>query len=132
MTLNQARRRLEKLGFEFPEGGKDSKGNRRMGFRYTKEKVNVGLDSFGQKFRTVWISEKNPNFDPRTNVRFLVSGHLQGERRGYRCHKHNTYSSQINYVHGLGTTLEEAVNNFVSDFESKGYLEPKKKGGAKN
>lgn len=118
MTLQQARERLEKLGFHFPEEGRGVDGSLRWG-RMPAEPYDVGKDHFEPLFRDVWISKRNRHFDPKTMNCFSVSSSIKGKMRRYRCRQ--TGEATISNIFGIGKTLEEAVHDFVQKFHSKTY-----------
>ncbi len=118
MTLKHARKELEKLGFKFDSNNKTLEGTIRFGSK-PAEFYNVSPDHFTPIFRHVWISNKNPHFDPVTKNRFHVSSSIKGTYRRFRAK--NSFETDLANIFGLGKTLEEAVKDFVSKFNSKTY-----------
>ena len=118
MTLRQARRELEKLGFKFDPLNKTLAGPVRFG-TIPAEPYDVSPNHFVPKFRHVWISNKNPHFDPKTLIRFSISSSIKGVWRKYRAR--NPYERDLANIFSMGKTLGEAVENFVNDFKLKRY-----------
>ena len=118
MTLQQARKQLEKIGFTFDTNHKTLEGSIRFG-TCNSEKYDVSPNHFTPKFRHVWISSKNKHYDPVTLNRFHVSSSIKGVYRKYR--SKNSFETDLGNIFGIGKTLEEAVNDFVSLLKSKTY-----------
>jgi hypothetical protein len=118
MTLKQARKALEKVGFNF-SNGKITDGSIRFGTR-PPEIVNCAPNHFAPKFRHVWISkEARGKCRAANGVNFLVGSHLKGTYRRHRGHIQNAYDRDLFYVSGLGTSLEQAVENFLIEFKNQ-------------
>ena len=113
MNLAQARKTLNKLGFEFNE--RSVNGNYRFG-KKTPESISLYPDHFQPKFRGVWIrKEARGNCRDRINgINFLVSGHIRGVFRKYK--SKNCYEKDVGYVSGLGRTLKEAIDAYVARY----------------
>ena len=113
MTLQQARKALNKLGFKFKH--KNMNGTYRFGEK-CPEHINLHPNHFEPKFRKVWISkEARGNCRDKINgINFLVSGHIRGKFRKYR--SRNFYDKDVGYISGLGRTLKEAVDNYVTSY----------------
>ena len=119
MTLKQARRELEKLGFRFDPKHKTLFGHLRFGTT-DAEFYDVAPDHFVTKFRDVWISNKNPHFNPKTMMRFDISSNIVGKWRKYRTQK--SYTVNAANIFSMGKNLTEAVQNFKKDFNSKRHI----------
>jgi len=91
---------LESVGFKMSQ----------VNFGTTRpEPIDVGKDHFAPRFRDVFIGET-------FNHHFYVTSHIHGLYRGYRCRLYNAYEKTLMNIFGMGTTAEQAVQDFINHF----------------
>lgn len=106
MTYLQTRNKLKQLGFIFSH----PKINPNWG-THAAEPYNVGKDHFYPIYRDVFIGKAKGGY--------YVTSHIHGNMRQYRCR--NTYQRRIANIYGGGSTLQEAIREFCTNFISRTY-----------
>lgn len=110
MTLAQARKQLEFYGFNFPTHARCIDRTLRWGYQ-SSEPYNTGKDEFRAKFRDVFIA--------KTKTGFYVTSHIKGTMRRYR--SRTWHETDIANIFGHGTTLQMAIDQFITNFVSLNY-----------
>lgn len=110
MTLTQARKTLEALGFTFPKEARCLDRTLRWGHK-TPEAYDTGKNVFNPSMRDVFIAPCKGGY--------YVTSHIRGKMRRYRCRTWN--DTTIANIFGGGKTLAEAIGNFVDNFKSQTY-----------
>ena len=110
MTLKNARKQIEQLGFTFPKENKCMDGTYRWGQK-PPERHSTGKNHFRPWFRDVFIAKAKGGW--------YVTSHIKGQMRQYRCRYWNDAS--ILNIFGHGSTLQIAVDSFVTNFNSGTY-----------
>lgn len=110
MTLKQARRQLEQLGFVFPKDNKCLDGTIRWAYQSPETKYS-GIHHFQPLFRDVFIGKAKGGF--------YVTSHIKGKMRHYRCRY--WYDADILNIFGHGSTLQMAIDSFVANFNTRTY-----------
>jgi|ERR1041384_1244529 hypothetical protein len=109
MTLKQARKELEKLGFKFSD--------KKFGTMPPEDFTNdlIKNNHWKPEFRSVYIASDYPIGGP------YITSSIHGKYRRFRAHKHNEYRREFGNIFAHGKTLKEAIDNFVKDFKVKKY-----------
>lgn len=110
MTFTKARKQLEALGFRFPKENKCMDGTIRWGFQ-TPEPYGTGKNEFHPSIRDVFFAGAKGGF--------YVTSHIKGKMRRFRCQTWNDVD--IANIFGGGTTLQKAIDQFVSNFNTQNY-----------
>jgi len=117
MTIKQAITKLESLGFQFlPENG-------RWGTIEAEPYTNdlIKNNHWSVKYRSVYISSLNHRVTG-DNFYYITSS-IHGKYRRNRARKYNEWNREFANIFVSGKTLEETINKFLEDFETKRYNE---------
>lgn len=77
----------------------------------TPEPYDTGKDHFIPQMRDVFIGTAKGGF--------YVTSHLKGKMRQFRCR--TWFDTDVGNIFGGGSTLQEAISEFVANFLSKTY-----------
>jgi hypothetical protein len=108
MTLKQARKELEKLGFRFTTP--------HWGTMPPEEFTNdlIACNHWKPSGRDVYIAN-------RYDKGVYITSSIHGMFRRYKARYYNEYRREFGNIFAYGKTLQEAVKNFIRDFTNKNY-----------
>ncbi len=109
MTIKQAVKRLEALGFDMSKPRHNFVGTSRYGAQ-SAEPFDFGKNHvLTTPFRDVFFAECIGGW--------YVTSHIKFQARDYR--RRHIYQADIRNIFGGGSTLQEAIEQFETDFKAK-------------